>query len=339
MKSIERVLTALSHKEPDRVPMFLLLCMQGANYHNMSLEEYFKNPKAIAEAQIHFHEKYNNDILNSFSYASIECQAFGGSVVFSDNGPTNAGKPFIKSFEDIDTLEVPDVEGNVFLNRTYETIRLLNEKKGGEVLIAGVVMSPFSVPIMQMGMENYIKLKMNDKPRFHKLMKINTEFCIRYANEMIRQGANAIVYFDPVSSPTISTVPEFLEDGLPIMKECIEKINGPIAVHYASGIVLPILDHIIDTGIVAIGTSSKEDHVILKEKCKDKLTIIGNLNGIEMHRWTKSDVETNVKNIIDICKENGGFIISDNHGEIPFQVSDEIIEEISVQVQKHGRYK
>lgn len=338
MKSIERVLTTLSHKEPDRVPLFLLLSMQGARYHNISQKEYYYNPKKVAEAQLHFHEKYDNDILYSFHYASVECQAYGGDVIFRDDRPANAGKPFIKSFEDIDTLVVPDVEHNEHLNRVYETIRLLNEAKGGEVLIAGVIMSPYSVPVMQLGMEQYMKLMIEDESRFQKLMKINTEFAIRYANEMIRNGANAIVYFDPISSPEISTRNQFLNFGLPIMKECIEKINGPIVAHYASGKILPILDDIIDSGIVAVGTSSQEDHTILKEKCTGKITIIGNLNGIEMMNWTSKEVEKKVKEIVKTCSPGGGFILSDNHGEIPIQVPDATISEISKQLLKHGRY-
>lgn len=339
MKSIERVLTTLSHQEPDRVPMFLLLTMQGAKFHNMTMEEYYQNPKAIAEAQLHFHEKYDNDVLYSFHYASIETQAYGGDIVIRDDRPVNAGDPIIKNFEDIDALKVPDVENNEHLSKVYETIRYLAEAKGGEVLIAGVVMSPYSAPVMQMGMENYMKLRINDPKRFKKLMEINTEFCIRYANEMLKNGANAIVYFDPIGSPTMSTKAEYMETGYPIMKECVEKINGPIAAHFASGIVLPIIDELIDSGIVAVGTSSLEDHVELKKRCKGKLTIVGNLNGIEMNRWSTDETKQKVKDIINTCKEGGGYILSDNHGEIPIQIDDEIVKTISSTVKTYGTYK
>lgn len=336
MKSIDRVLKTLSHKPADRVPLFLLLSMQGAALQNMTLEEYYNNPEAVAKSQLYFQKMYDNDLLYSFYYASIEIQAFGGDVIFKENRPVNAGKPMIQSFSDIDDLVVPNVENNMHLGKVYETIRYLNTAKGGEVLIVGVVMSPYSIPVMQLGMEKYILLKMNDKERFNKLMEINTEFCIRYANEMIKNGANAIVYFDPMSSATMSTKNEFLNEGLPIMKKCIEAINGPIAAHYASGTILPIIDELIDSGIVGVGTSSKEDHRLLKEKCKGKLTIIGNLNGVEMCHWSKMDVEANVKKIIETCNDEGGFILSDNHGEIPLQVDEKIINEISIQLRKHG---
>ena len=39
MTSLERVLTALSHKEPDRTPLFLLFSHYGAKEMGMSIRE------------------------------------------------------------------------------------------------------------------------------------------------------------------------------------------------------------------------------------------------------------------------------------------------------------
>ncbi len=64
----------------------------------------------------------------------------------------------------------------------------------------------------------------------------------------------------------------------------------------------------------------------------------GNLNGIEMCRWRPEDAEINVKEAIFKAGIGGGFILSDNHGEIPWQVTDEILMAISNAVQKWGQY-
>ncbi len=45
-----------------------------------------------------------------------------------------------------------------------------------------------------------------------------------------------------------------------------------------------------------------------------------------------------MKNIIHQAAKGGGFILSDNHGEIPYQVSEDILLEISEAVKKHGIY-
>lgn len=66
--------------------------------------------------------------------------------------------------------------------------------------------------------------------------------------------------------------------------------------------------------------------------------MLGNLNGIEMCRWIRSDAEYNVKEAIRKAGVGGGFILCDSLGDIPYQVSEDILHEISESVNKWGRY-
>ncbi len=81
-----------------------------------------------------------------------------------------------------------------------------------------------------------------------------------------------------------------------------------------------------------------EDLSEMKEACRNKLTILGNLNGIEMCRWTQKEAENAVKDAISKAGPGGGFILSDNHGEIPFQVEDDILMTIAETVKRVGNY-
>jgi uroporphyrinogen decarboxylase len=65
---------------------------------------------------------------------------------------------------------------------------------------------------------------------------------------------------------------------------------------------------------------------------------LGNLNGIEMRRWTEQQAEEEVKKAIARGAPGGGFILADNHGEIPFQVPDEVLLAISEAVHTWGAY-
>jgi uroporphyrinogen decarboxylase len=276
--------------------------------------------------------------VHSFHYAGVEIEAFGGDVMFRDDGPPNAGEPIIKQFKDIDKLEVPDLSKCKQIQNVLEVTRKLNEAVGGKVIIVGVVMSPFSLPVMQLGFENYLKLMIEDKDRFNKLMDINKEFTTQFANMQLEAGANGIVYFDPVSSQTIITRDQFVKMGAPVMKEVIGNINGPVVVHYASGLIESNINELIASKAVGIGTSSKEDHSILKELSKGKITLVGNLNAIEMVNWDSEKTEQVVKDIIRTAGKGGGFILSDNHGELPMQVPLEVIRDIVKYARKHGKY-
>ncbi len=338
MTSMQRVLTTLGHKEPDRVPLFLLLTTHGAKELGLSIKEYFSKAVNVVEGQLRLRQKYNHDCLFGFFYASAEIEAWGGEIIYSDAGPPNAGKPFISSSADIDKLSPPKIEETPVLKRILETIRLLDEKSAGEVPVLGVAVSAFSVPVMQMGFEAYLDL-IHEQPRlFERLMEINEDFCVNWANAQLKAGATAICYFDPVSSPTIIPRDHYLTSGYLVAKRIISRINGPVATHLASGASLPIIDDIAETGSGAVGISAFEDLAEVKEACRNKLTVIGNLNGIEMARWSKQETTAKVKEAIFKAAPGGGFILADNHGEIPYQVPDDVLLALSEAVNTYGCY-
>ncbi|MFC1898112.1 uroporphyrinogen decarboxylase family protein [Candidatus Cloacimonadota bacterium] len=338
MNSMQRVLTTLGHQEPDRVPFFLLLSLHGARHLNISIQEYFSVAETVAQSQLKLLERYKHDCLYSFYYGPVEVEAWGGEVIFRKDGPPNSGRPFIRNYSDIDKLMVPDINGSKVLQRILKTTELMKNEVQDTVPIIGVVMSPFSLPVMQMGFGQYIELIYEQEEYFWKLMELNTSFCVEWANAQLAAGATAICYFDPISSPTIIPKDLYITRGCKIAKNTISQINGPTATHLASGISLPIAEEISTTGTAVIGVSSQEDLTDLKKAFKNKLSVLGNLNGIEMRRWTEEETRAKVIEAIKKGAPGGGFILSDNHGEIPWQVSDETLLTISKTVHEFGYY-
>ncbi len=338
MTSLQRVLTTLGHQEPDRVPLFLLVTMHGAKELGVSIKEYFSKPEYVVEGQLRMRSKYRTDCIYSFFYAPIEVEAWGAEVIYRLDGPPNAGSPFIQKPTDIKNLEPPNIKKTACLIKVLNAIKILKARVHDEVPIIGVVMSPFSLPVMQMGFDKYIELMYEQPDLFERLMAINEAFCVDWANAQLEAGATAICYFDPVSSITITPKAQYLQTGFQIAKRTLAAIKGPTATHMASGRCLPILDEIAQTGTAVIGTSLLDNLNNVKSACQGKLTILGNLNGIEMHRWTKAQAEAAVKEAIAKAGPGGGYILADNHGEIPWQVPDDVLLAISEAVHKWGKY-
>ena len=338
MTSLQRVLTCLGHQEPDRVPFFLLLTLHGAKELGLTIKDYFSKPENVVEGQVRLRAKYSHDCIYNFFYAPVEIEAWGGEVIYGEEGPPNSGTPFIRNLEDIKGLEPPEVQKSPCLIKVLEASKMLKERIGDEAPIIGVVMSPFSLPVMQMGFEKYIELMYERPDLFERLMTLNEEFCVRWANAQLKNGATAICYFDPVSSTTITPREMYLKTGFKIAQRTIGRIDGPIGIHLASGRCLPIVDDLARSGCAIVGTSVIEDLGDMKEACNKKLTILGNLNGIEMRRWSPEEAEAKVKEAISKAGIGGGFILSDNHGEIPWQVPDDVLMAISEAVHKWGKY-
>jgi uroporphyrinogen decarboxylase len=335
---MQRTLTTLGQQEPDRVPLFLLTTLHGAKELGLSIEEYYSRAEYLAEGQLQLLKKYRGDCLYSFFYAAIETEAWGGTTNYLPDGPPLCGPPVIRSPEEIDKLEPPKILESLPLLRVQKATRILKERVGDSVPIIAVAISPFSLPVMQMGFDRYIELIYEQPDRFERLMQVNIAFCVEWANAQLAAGATAVCYFDPVSSTT--TIPRelYLKTGHQVAKRTLSQIKGPTATHMASGRCLPILSDIADTGTAVVGVSTLEDLADLKAAANRRVSLLGNLNGIEMRRWTPEQAEMAVKRAIAKAGRGGGFLLGDNHGEIPWQVPEEVLLAIGEAVERWGRY-
>jgi uroporphyrinogen decarboxylase len=333
---MERVLEVLSGNIPDRVPLLLLFSMYGAKECDMDIKEYFHSVDTVVETQLMMQKKYHTDCLYTFSYASVETEAFGGDTIFYSEGPPNAGAPIIRSSKDIDGLTPPDVKSSEPLKRILNITQKLKTVVGDTIPIIGVVMSPFSLPVMQMGYEPYLKLMHNDRLRFDRLMQCNKKFCTDWANAQLEAGATAICYFNPLASTDMTEKGLYLETGYPIDCEVIKNIQGPTATHLASGRAQSNIKELQQSGTYIVGISAKDSIAKIKEE--STLNILGNLCGISMSNWNKAETEQNVKALLAEGMPGGRFLLGDNHGEIPWQVKEETLLTISESVAAWGTY-
>ena len=235
-------------------------------------------------------------------------------------------------------MEVPIINETACLKRVLDVTQMLKKEVGDETPIVGVVVSPFSLPVMQMGFEKYIELIYQRKDDFDKLMRLNEAFCVSWANAQLEVGATAICYFDPLASPNMIDKKTYLETGWKIAKRTISKIKGPTATHLASGIALPVIDDIVGTGTAILGFSAADDLAEIKKAAKGKICLLGNMNAIEMRNWDHKKAVNEVKNIIAKAGKGGGLILSDNHGGIPWQVPEEVLLWVSETIQEYGTY-
>lgn len=337
MTPMQRVFSALSHKEPDRVPFFLCLTMHGAKELGMSIKQYYSRAENVVEGQLRMREKYGHDCYYAFQYATMDVEPWGGKVIFIEDGPPNAAEPMISSPDQVMGLKSPDPLGSPSVERQLESIRRLKEKAKDDVPIMGCVISPFSLPVMQMGFDKYIELIYEQPEAFERLMSVNEEFCVRWGNAQFSAGATVIAYFDPVSSVTITPPSLSRKTGLAIARRTIARFKGPAAVHFAAGRCTPLLDELMTVGTPMIGVSVLDELSELKAACKGKISLLGSLNGVEMRRWAIDEAREKTKQSLTAAV-GGGFVLSDNHGEIPWQIPEEVLLSISETVRTWGRY-
>ncbi|MBI9104281.1 MAG: uroporphyrinogen decarboxylase family protein [Spirochaetales bacterium] len=338
MTSMERTLTALGHKEPDRVPLFLLFSHYGAKHLGLTTKEYFASPENIIKAQIELQREFKSDCFYTFCYAALETEAMGGIVYFPEETPPNSASPIFHEDQDIKDFKIPKISTSEPLSRVLEVTKALSDESKGNVPIIGVVMSPFSLPVMQLGFDKYIEMLYLKPDLFKELMQKNQEFCINWANSQLEAGATAICYFNPLSSREMTEKDLYHRTGFPVDLETTKKINGPIATHLASSLALPSIDEVLQTGSAVLGISQRDDLALLKSKSRNKITLLGNLSGINLVHANEEEIDKSIKTLIQEAGEGGGLIISDNHGEIPWQVPKTALHQIVKSIEKWGTY-
>lgn len=338
MTSAERIAAVLSGREPDRVPYFILSSVHGARALGLSIRDYFARPEHVVEGQLRLRARYRHDCLFPFYYAAVEHAAWGGEVMFRDDGAPLSGAPILRRIEDVTGLAPPVVRESAALRPVLETTASLAARAGGEVPILAAVIAPTSLPILQLGFERYLVASIEQPEAVARLVAMNEEFCVEWANAQVDAGAGAIAYFDPVASPTVTSPEEFRRFGREVMRRTIPRLRAPVVVGVAGARALPIVDDVAAAGAAGVVATALEDLAAVKTACRGRLVVVGNLNGIEMRRWTPDDADEAVRAAIMQGAPGGGFILSDQHGEIPWQVTDEVLLAVAAAVERYGEY-
>ena len=335
---MERVAAAVSHREADRVPFVLSVTLLGAKHLGLVPKAYFGRAEHVVEGQLRLWRRYGHDALAGFLHSALEYEAWGGEAVFAEDGPPTSGPPVFRHLTDLDRAEPPAVDRDPGLQRALEVIRQLRAQAGGEVPILGLVVSPFSLPVMQLGFETYLDLIYEDRVRFRRLMAINQAFATAWGSAQLAAGATGLVYADPLASPSMVPVECYRETGLGVAQETLASFPVPPFIHLASGRTLGVLDLLAGTGTPGIGVSCEEDLAEVKRRCAGRLAVIGNLNGIAMASWSQDQTALEVKRALAKGAPGGGFILSDTHGELPWGVPEDTLGTIAETVRTWGAY-
>ncbi len=338
MTPLERVATALSCREPDRVPMALAVGLHAGKQLGIPLPEVYTDPRNVVEGMLRLTARYGSDVVQGTWYAPLEHEAWGGETIFFEDGPPNAGAPVIRSVDAIPSLEPPRPADHRRATWMLASIAELRRRLGPDVPILGGVVSPNSLPIMLMGFNAYLDLLLERRDRWWQLVDRVAEWTVAWGNAQLAAGATALAYFDPVASSTIVPPALYAETGAVVAKRVLPRLGGPTATLLASGRALPVIPALLGTGTQAIGPSSQEDLAEVVAAVGGRAAVVGTLNGLAMRHWTEAEAEAEVRRVIDIAGPGGGFLLCDNHGEIPFQVPDATLAAIAEAVRRWGRY-
>ena len=240
---------------------------------------------------------------------SVEAEAFGSPVRFSDDEVPTVTGALVTDEDDVAELQVPAV-GTA---RTGEYVTTISEAKkliGGLPVFAGSI-GPFSLAGRLMDMTEIMVLCFTEPELVHAVLEKATQFLIQYNTAFKEAGADGIVMAEPAAgllSPAL--IAEF---STPYARRVIEAVESDacVYIYHNCGNTIPLIDSILETGAKAFHFGNAIDlSQMLPLIPPDKL-VLGNVDPAGQFRnGTPESVRAATLNVLNACAKYPNFILS-----------------------------
>lgn len=337
----ERVLAAMAHKQPDRVPCEI--CFRKDVKRKLIPYLGLKNEEELydlfgADVKIaccDFDDKEFNSKVNGTIKENVE--EAGGKYILKDGGifediwgvqrrvqPNGLYVEWVsgplEDAEDVDDIlsyNWPDINSLESQEVINERVRKIKEHD--DYFIRADISNPYKQAWAMRGMENFLCDTLADPDMALALMWKCEEYFKEAGLRLIRAGADMVsIIGDIATQKTLLFSQDVYRQIMkPVLQDMIKafKAENPniIMFFHSDGCLDMIVDELIDTGFDVINPIQPEcmDIFAFKEKYGDKVVMHGTVSIQELlPHGTVEDVKREVRKIIDICGKNGGLVIA-----------------------------
>ena len=302
MKPRERVLAALEHQEPDRVPRF----------------EIWIDDDMVDELG-------QNDLQSAHVNLGLDCIMIPNRTPAESNawkdGVDEWGRIWKNGFY-VDG--VVDTEADLrrysppldYVDEFFDVDRIkeVRELYPDHCFIYGSHIGPFTAGYMAMGFERFF-LRLVDDPAFvHKLLQARTEWCIAMYRKAISLGIDVAVLGDDAGhskGPMISAR-MWRELILPYHRHIVGELGVPVIWH-SDGAIESLLPMAIEAGFVgvhALEPTAGMDLGKLKREFGRNLVLVGNVDVNVLCNSDPEAVREEVTRCIEQGAVGGGYMIA-----------------------------
>lgn len=251
----------------------------------------------------------NMGISVSLMDLSVEAEAFGAKVQYSeDDVPTMHGA-LIEDEEGADALEVPEVGAG----RTGECVKGIKEAKElitDRPVLAGII-GPYSLAGRLLDMTEIMILCYEEPEMVETVLEKATAFLIEYAKVFKEAGADGIVMAEPAAgllSPNL--IEEFSNPYVQKVREAVEDENF-LFVYHNCGNITPIMNQIKEIDAMAYSVGNAIDMEDALKGLQEDSMIIGNIDpaGVICH-GTPEMIKRETKELMSRCCKYKNFVIA-----------------------------
>jgi uroporphyrinogen decarboxylase len=303
------------------------------------VKDYLFNAQQKLSVQVAFQEKYPEMMLvpgiyPDFGCGVVEPSAFGCRLVQREGNPLSPepvcpkalnAQPGDMSIHEISCLKPPDPHNDGLMPQVLEQYRHfwgnLDKKyieTYGYLDGCAFTMGPVETAALVMGYENFL-LGLHDFPhQIHQLLDMVTEFIITWlkTQEKVNGRLKRIYLFD--HTPARVGPSHFEEFVFPYLHHVCEEFSSAIKIfHICERNISHVMKRLGDLGIDVLYFAA--DISTIKEEVGDKISLMGNLNPIELIlQGNPHTITAECKRCMDIAANpKGGYLLAPSGAFIP----------------------
>lgn len=216
MNARERLDAFYAGQPVDRLPNLTIVGSVVTRYTGIDLEQYCKDPIAMADAAILAAKDLGLDYVQIASDLSREAEGYGTELKYTKTGLPTVVKPALDDITDVDSLKTRHVRDIPRLQDIVDATAYAL-KKEPEIYPMSAVVGPATVAGNMRGVEDFMVDFFDEPECVQKLLRIVTDTLLDSVRELAKVGAKYIYVPDPVAS--LLSPAAYREFILPLHKE------------------------------------------------------------------------------------------------------------------------
>lgn len=284
---------------------------------NTSVEKLISDSNLQSEALKLINQRCHPLAIMGFMDLSVEAEAFGANIRFSeDEVPTVVGS-IIKSEEDAINLKVPKVGAK--RTRIYlDAMKKAKQEIKDCPVFAGCI-GPFSLAGRLLGVSEAMISCYDEPEMVHLVLKKATEFLINYLQAYKDLGIDGVFMAEPLAgilSPNLCD--EFSSRYVKEIVSALDDDSFLVAYHNCGNNTLKMVDMILSTGcrLYHFGNAISIEQM-LKLMPKDVM-VMGNIDPVSLKDASKEDVIAATNALLEAIGDVDNFVISSGCDIPPF---------------------
>ena len=318
LSNIERVVTALRHREPDHIPCCPLVISASRRLVGASFPEFAQNPRIAADALLAGLEFAGGEIVVPMLDLSVEAADFGQKMIYPEDSTPHPdySDPLIRDVEDYRKLKRIDLRDARRMVTIVELCRILVKEVGFRGAVSGFCFGPLGVLNMMRGAEHLFRDCMNHPREVMAALETITDVLIEYVEAQCDEGVLAVT-LDTLFASWNGLSREMWERiEAPFVREIARAVRQKgclVAVHNCGhGVYFDSQIRCMEPSIISFAHLPDDchDRKELKNRYGDQVVLMGMVETPLLGYGSPFDVMQECRRMIDDLADGGGFILA-----------------------------